>query len=89
MFKTKKYTLKFSKSYKYIDDYNWSEVTDGSLMAVLLKLQSKYNFEIVSVKFNNSLSDSYIKIKCNKEDKNKIFNEYCLTLNKYITNISF
>lgn len=89
MFKTKKYTLKFSKSYKYIDDYNWSEVTDASLMTVLLKLQLKYNFEIVSVEFNNSLSDSYIKIKCNKKDKDKIFSEYCLTLSGYITNISF
>ena len=89
MFGYKKYTMKFSKSYQFV---NWGvhkEITDASLMSHLLQLQRKYKFEIVSTKFKNCFSNSYIKIKCNKEDKNKIFTDYCLSLNGYIEDISF
>ena len=58
-------------------------------MSRLLQLQRKYNFEIISTSFKDFCDTSYIVIKCNKEDKNKIFTDYCLSLNGYIEEISF
>lgn len=89
MFKYKKYILKFRKSYQYKGLGTWSEVKDVYLMLILLTLQLEYDFEIISTEFRSFYEDSYIKIKCKKEDKNNIFGEYCLRLNKYIGNISF
>ena len=89
MFKNKRCKLKFRKTYQYVDWGSWKEVKDAYLISVLLELQSKYGFEIISTKFQDCFNDSYIKIKCNKEDKNKIFGEYCLRLNGQIEDISF
>ena len=89
MFKTKRYTLEFKKRYQYVDWKSWKEVADSQLMSVLLELKSKYNFEIISTKFRDCFDNSYIKIKCNKEDKHKIFGEYCLRLSGNITDVSF
>lgn len=89
MFKRRKFTLKFNKTYQYVDWGAWKEITDASLMNVLLELQVKYDFDIVSTKFKDCFHDSYIEIKCNKEDKHKIFAEYCLKLSGKIENISF
>lgn len=89
MFKRKKYKLKFKKAYQHVDWGVWEEVTDASLMNVLLVLQQKYDFDIVSTKFKDCFGNSRITIKCNKEDKNKIFSEYCLKLNGKIDHISF
>ena len=89
MFKRRKYKLKFRKAYQFVDFGVWKEVTDASLMNVLLALQQKYDFDIVSTKFKDCFGNSYITIKCNKEDKRKIFSEYCLKLNGQIDHISF
>ena len=48
-----KYKLKFRKQYQPLGIGVWEEITDSSLMAVLLRLQEKYNFEILSVKFKD------------------------------------
>ena len=84
-----KYTLKFRKQYQARGIGIWEEITDASLMSVLLKLQEKYNFEIVSFKFKDCFRGSYIKIKCNKDDKCKIFCEFCLILDRQITDIEY
>ena len=84
-----KYKLKFRKHYKTLGIGVWEEVTDSSLMAVLLRLQEKYNFEILSVKFKDCFHTSHIKIKCDKDDRCKIFSEFCLILNKQITEIEY
>lgn len=84
-----KYKLKFSKQYQPLGIGIWEEVTDSSLMTVLLYLQKKYNFEIVSFKFKDCFKTSHIKIKCDKDDRCKIFSEFCLILNKQITEIEY
>ena len=84
-----KYTLKFRKQYKHIDIGVWTEITDASLIKVLLELQEQYDFEIVSFKFKNCFSRSYIKIKCDKYDKNTIFFDFCLELDRQITDIEY
>lgn len=89
MFRRRKFKLKFRKSYQFVDFGVWKEVTDASLMNVLLALQQKYDFDIVSTKFKDFFDNSYIIIKCNKEDKRKVFSEYCLKLNGQIDHISF
>lgn len=89
MFKTKKYTLRFKKYYKYVSQGVWDEVTDNYLMSVLWELQSKYNFEIISTKLHDCFDYNHITIKCNKKDYQKIFRDYCLRLGKHITDISF
>lgn len=89
MFKRRKYKLKFKKTYQYVDWGVWEEVTDASLMNVLLVLQQKYDFDIVSTKFKDCFATSHITIKCNKEDKCKIFSAYCLKFHGQIDHISF
>ena len=85
----RKYKLKFKKQYQAIDIGVWSEITDAALMYTLQKLQEKYNFEIVSVSFKDCFSYSCIKIKCHKDDRCKIFGEFCTMLNGQITAISY
>lgn len=89
LFKYGKYTMKFKKTYKYVDHDSWKEVTDGYLMSELLDLQEKYGFEIVSTSFKNCFDYSYIQIKCNKDEKTKIFGEYCSRLSGHIGYVSF
>ena len=84
-----KYTLKFRKQYQVRGIGIWEEITDASLMNTLLKLREKYSFEIVSFKFKDCFSRSYIKIKCNKDDRCKIFCEFCLKLKGQITDIEY
>lgn len=91
MFKYKKYILKFEKQCFPLNSYsmNYQQVTDSCLMSVLLTLQKKYDFKIISVDFKDCFRNSNIKIKCKKEDKYNIFGEYCEILGKNICNISF
>lgn len=89
MFKRRKFKLKFKKTCQFVGWGAWKEVADASLMRALLKLQEKYDFDIVSTKFKNCFNDSYITVKCNKEDKHKIFLAYCLMLDGQIEEVSF
>ena len=89
MFKKRKFTITFKKSYHSLDFGRWEEVTDGYLMSVLLKLQEKYDFEVVSTSFKDCFSNSRITIKCDKRDKQKIFMEYTTILGDNITKVSF
>ena len=83
------YELKFKKTYQPVDYMSWKEVSDASLINVLLNLQEKYDFDIVSTKFGNCYCYSWIRIQCKKEDKSKIFSEYCVMLDGKIESISF
>lgn len=87
MFKTKRYTLKFDKTHHDINGEDYKCVKDSHLISVLLSLQSKYDFKIISIDFGGVWYS--ITIKCNKKDYQKIFGEYCLKLGEHITDISF
>ena len=76
--------MKFKKAYQHVDWHSWKEVKDSYLLSVLLELQEKYRFEIVSYKFKGFTDFSYITIKCDKADKQKIFMEYLS--NRKVTN---
>lgn len=69
--------------------YEHREISDAYLLSILLELQHKYYFDIISTRFNRSASTSYIKIKCDKSDKGKIFSDYCARLDGYIDSVSF
>ena len=84
IFKRKKYTIRFKKSYQWVDFGNWKEVTDTHILYILSELQEKYNFEIVTAKLKDTVDESEIVIKCNKEDKNKIFMDFCMKLSRHI-----
>lgn len=84
-----RYKLSFKKSYQAVGIGIWEEVTDSALMEVLLRLQEKYDFKILSVKFRNCFATSYIKIKCSKEDRVKIFGYFCTILGKNITEVTY
>lgn len=80
--------MTFKKSYQSLGFGRWKEVTDGYLMSVLLKLQEKYDFEIISTSFKDCFNNSRITIKCDKNDKQKIFMEYAMKLSGEITKVS-
>ena len=85
--KRKKYIIRFEKSYQWVDFGSWKEVTDFHILYILSELQEKYNFEIISAKLKNTFDESEIVIKCNKEDKNKIFMDFCIKLSGQIEKI--
>ena len=87
IFKRKKYTIRFKKSYQWVDFRSWKEVTDSHILYILSELQEKYNFEIIAAKLKNTFDESEIVIKCNKEDKNKIFMDFCMKLSGQIEKI--
>ena len=89
MFGNKKYTLKFYKAYRHVDSRSYREVTNACLLSSLLELQERYDFQIISAELRDCFGESSITIKCKKEDKNKIFTEYCIKLDKYIDRILF
>ena len=90
--KPKQYSLIFSKSRKYTDSshISYDLITDNFLLKKLIDLQKTYKFQIVSVHFNDSLCKGCcITIKCFKEDKEKIFYEFCESFDEYIEGIQF
>lgn len=89
MFKYKKYKIKFKKIPQWVSHDNYKVITDCALLDVLLKLQDRYDFKLISTKFDSPFDFSYIKIKCKKEDGCKIFAEYCSKLDGYIREVSF
>ena len=87
IFKRKRYTIRFKKSYQWVDFGSWKEVTDSHILYILSELQEKYNFEIIATKLKDTFNESKIVIKCNKEDKNKIFMNFCMKLSGKIEKI--
>ena len=84
-----KYKIKFKKSYIEKDYWTWYETSDSALLSIFLKLSKKYDFSIVKTKFNDCFEDSIIKIKCKKEDKNKIFSDFCIAAGKYVSEVKY
>ena len=80
--------MKFQKTYQYVNAYEYKEVTDACLLKTLIKLQEKYDFEIISYNFQDCFDDSYIIIKCDKKDKQNIFMSYYIMLHGKIEQIS-
>ena len=87
IFKRKRYTIRFKKSYQWADSESWEEVTDSHILYILSELQEKYNFEIITTKLKDTFGESQIVIKCNKEDKYKIFMNFCMKLSGQIEEI--
>lgn len=87
-FNKRKFKLRFRKTSHWVDWGTISEVTDSYLTHVLLELQKKYDFEVLFTDFKG-YGYNHITIKCDKEDKYKIFSEYCLKLSNHIENVSF
>lgn len=87
IFKKKKYTIRFKKSYQWVDRGIYKEVTDAHILSVLLDLQKEYNFEIIATQLDDTMHESKIVIKCNKEDKNKIFIDFCMNLSGKIEKV--
>ncbi len=86
----KKYTLRFTKSWLQGDSIFYSRaISNDYILGHLVKLQDKYDFDILSVSLKDIDKVSKIKIRCTKEDKSKIFVEFCIKLDKYICNFSF
>lgn len=87
MFKTKRYTLKFDKTHHYINGEDYKCVKDSHLISVLSSLQSKYDFKIISIDFGKVWNS--ITIKAKGKDYPCVWQDYCLDLGEYITDISF
>ena len=83
------YIIRFNKHGRCIDWGVVTEITDSSLIDVLSYLQEKYDFKIIKTKFRKYYDTSYIIIKCKKDDRYKIFAEFCSILNGKIDSVSF
>lgn len=68
-----------------IGEYKY--VTDSYILSVLNSLQKEYDFKIISIHLKGCFYQSSIKIRCNREDKYKIFNAFCNVLDRHIENI--
>ena len=88
MFENRICKIKFRKTTQRIGRDEWKEVADISILSVLEDIQEKYNFDILKIQLENCVNDSKIIIKCNKEDKQKIFMEFCMRLNDQIERVS-
>lgn len=88
IFNRRKYKIKFEKAYQTAGCGSWYEVTDDYILQVLLDLQEKYDFEIISVQLRETFHQSKITIKCKKEDKNKIYMTFCTKLAKNIEKVT-
>lgn len=85
----KKYTITFQKKYKSIGYGKWLEVEDSFICKVLSALSEVYDFQIIKIRLKDCFGKSYIQIKCNRNDKNKIFLTFCEKLDGEIEEINF
>ena len=92
--KKKKYKITFQKD-TYDFQYNslgssWKEISDSVIFEALYKLKEKtdLDFEIISIKIQDSNYTSKIIIKCKKEYKNLILFGFCSLLKNRIKNVS-
>ncbi len=88
IFNRRKYTIKFEKAYQSAGWGSWYEVKDDYILQVLLDLQEKYNFEIISVQLREVFRQSKVIIKCKKKDKNKICMDFSIKLTNKIKKIA-
>lgn len=88
MFKRRKYSISFFKAAQNMDWGGYEEVTDGFILRVLSDMQENYEFEIVSIKIRDIFSESKIIIRCNKDDKTKIFMDFCIKLSRDINKVT-
>lgn len=91
----RKFKIKFERQSiltNSISEYKisaYKSVTDSYLLSVLHDIQSYFDFDIVSIDFNDCFKTSSIVIKCTKQDKEYIFLAFLAKLEKYITNVSY
>lgn len=86
----RKFKIKFERQSiptNSISEYK--SVTDSYLLSVLYNIQSCFDFDIISVDFNDCFKTSSIVIKCTKQEKEYIFTAFVAKLGKYITNVSY
>ena len=72
-FNRKEYTIHFQKSRNYIGNGRYQETNDAYILYVLLELQKEYDFEIISTNLKGAFATSKIVIRCDKNDKSRIF----------------
>lgn len=90
MLKRKKnYTIKFRKAMTDYKAGTWKEITDSALLSALETCKVKYDFDIVSTKFQDSFKHCAITIKCSKGEHYFIFLHFVQMLGNRIEDISF
>lgn len=90
MLKRKKnYTIKFRKAMTDYKAGTWREITDGALLSALATCKVKYDFDIVSTKFQDYFRRCHITIKCHKGEHYLIFLHFVQMLGNRIEDISF
>lgn len=82
-------TIKFKKQYKPTDWSTWKEVNDNRIISILLALQKKYGFKILSCKLGDSFDYSKIVLWCNRKDYFNICADFSSALDGEITDTKF
>lgn len=81
--------IKFEKQANFLDGFNYTEIKDSYILNTLSDMQDKYGFKILKTNLKDCFYNSFIKLKCDKNDKFKIYSEFCNLLDGYIKNIDF
>lgn len=88
-FNREEYAIHFQKSMNYIGNRRYQETNDAYILYILLELQKEYDFEIISTNLKGAFATSEIVIRCDKNDKSRIFTKFCMKLSSLIENIKY
>ena len=82
----KRYTIRFAKTAVMQGDGQY-EVKDSTILATLLDLKARYDFEILDVDLDQPGITSKVVIKADKRHKDEILFKFSKVLEQYITSI--
>ena len=87
--KYKKYQIRFKKKYIPVGHGTWKSIKDDEIIVVLMDLKKEIDFEIRKIHIQDCFSDSWIVIKCKKENWLDIYANFFRLLSGYVTNADF
>lgn len=81
----KKYKIEFHKR-SVRKNNQWYTMRDTFAMQTLRDLQEKYRFEILQMDLKSYTCT--VTIRCHKNDRLKIFTDFCSEIGEYIENVN-
>lgn len=90
VFKHKKeYTISFQKKCHTDGDGHLTEVQTSCVVEVIMELQKKYDFDLVSMGIREYCYQSHITYRCYPEDKLRICMDFAKIMGEHIAELAF